>query len=179
MPRGIGAPGAHTISWLLSILIDDVFQLTRINPWFLSKLYHVHALRKLVATHKVGTLPASLATKAAAPSRRGEVLGRLDAAGSACRVIAPAITGLLIDAAGLQAASADPSLARYAAALSGGSERAGASRAVLPRHAGGGCMARDPPVGRCWSLVRPRARPEPEFRTYIHTSVHSSRVHDI
>ena len=49
---------------------------------------------------------ASLATKAAAPSRRGEVLGRLDAAGSACRVIAPAITGLLIDAAGLQAAFA-------------------------------------------------------------------------
>ena len=27
VPRGIGAPGAHTISWLLSILIDDVFQL--------------------------------------------------------------------------------------------------------------------------------------------------------
>ena len=42
----------------------------------------------------------------------------------------------------------------------GGSERAGAGRAVLPRHTGGGWMARDPPVGRCWSLVRPRARPE-------------------
>ena len=59
-----------------------------------------------VAVGLLRTLPASLATKAAAPSRRGEVLGRLDAAGSACRVIAPAITGLLIDAAGLQAAFA-------------------------------------------------------------------------
>ena len=40
----------------------------------------------------------------------------------------------------------------------GGSERAGAGRAVLPRYAGGGWMARYPPVERCWSLVRPRVR---------------------
>ena len=57
-----------------------------------------------VAVGLLRTLPASLATKAAAPSRRGEVLGRFDAAGSACRVIAPATA--FIDAAGLQAALA-------------------------------------------------------------------------
>ena len=80
-----------------------------------------------VAVGLLRTLPASLATKAAAPSRRGEVLGRLDAAGSACRVIAPAITGLLIDAAGLQAAFAAQA-ARSASSASRSSRVAGGAR---------------------------------------------------
>ena len=41
--------------------VDDVFDLTKINPWFLCKLHRVHTMRKrLAAEFKVGDVPAEL-----------------------------------------------------------------------------------------------------------------------
>ena len=57
-----------------------------------------------VAVGMMRTLPASLLTKIAPSHRRGVVLGRLDAAGSLCRVCLPALAGLLSDRRGLWAA---------------------------------------------------------------------------
>ena len=59
-----------------------------------------------VAVGMIRTVPASLLTKRAPAARRGKVLGRLDAAGSVCRVVLPALCGWLVDECGLWAAFA-------------------------------------------------------------------------
>ena len=40
--------------------VDQVFDLTKINPWFLCKLHRVHQLRKMLASHQVGNVPTEL-----------------------------------------------------------------------------------------------------------------------
>ena len=62
----------------------------------------------VVAVGMIRSIPASLLTKYAPASARGAVLGRLDAAGSLCRVLLPTLVGALSDALGLWAAFAAP-----------------------------------------------------------------------
>jgi hypothetical protein len=49
----------------------------------------------------IRTVPASVLTKTTSHQMRGAVLGRLDAAGSLCRVLLPALTGLVCDRFGV------------------------------------------------------------------------------
>ena len=60
----------------------------------------------VVAVGMIRTIPAALLTKAAPPAHRGLVLGRLDAAGSLCRVGLPTLAGALSDRYGVGAAFA-------------------------------------------------------------------------
>ena len=64
----------------------------------------------VLAVGMIRTIPASLLTKAAHPSERGAVLGRLDAAGSLCRVLLPTLAGALSDRYGIWAAFAAQAL---------------------------------------------------------------------
>ena len=79
---------------------------------------------------------------------------------------------------GVRAAAAGGAIASPRGALG----RGAGGRAVLPSHTGGGWEVRDPLVERCWSLVRPRARPELDFRfVYSHfccvfTAHHTSQT---
>ena len=57
----------------------------------------------VVAVGMIRTLPGALVTKAAPSSHRGVALGRLDAAGSICRVALPTIAGALSDRHGVWA----------------------------------------------------------------------------
>ena len=56
----------------------------------------------------------------------------------------------------------------------GGLGRPGAGRAMRPCHVGDSPEARDPLVGRLWSLVCPHVRREVDFKFIIHTSIHRS-----
>ena len=58
----------------------------------------------------------------------------------------------------------------------GGLGRPGGGRAMRPSHAGDGPEARDPPLGRLWSLARTHVCRVLDFRLYVHTPVHSLSV---
>lgn len=66
---------------------------------FVSKLGALAILPVLsLATAIFRSIPASFASKIIGPGDQGSVLGLLDGASSVCRVLAPLLTGLLIDA---------------------------------------------------------------------------------
>jgi carbamoyl-phosphate synthase large subunit len=65
----LGTPNAervHHIRWAFKagLSVDEIFELTKIDPWFLHQLREIHEMEESVRQHTLATLPAELLRRA-------------------------------------------------------------------------------------------------------------------
>jgi carbamoyl-phosphate synthase large subunit len=65
----LGTPNAervHHIRWAFKagLSVDEIFELTKIDPWFLHQLREIHEMEEAVRAHTLATLPADLLRRA-------------------------------------------------------------------------------------------------------------------